>query len=104
MTEKLSINLTEGDVTVRQKENDDPREIPVIEYFAACPICACNFSLTRISTVVCDCNIEWRAEVKIKGTRALDDDDKFQTKMDFEMRSARETTEKPETPEFETIG
>lgn len=78
MTEKLSINLTEGDVTVRQKENDDPRVEPVITYFSQCPICGQTIDLTRAKGACCKCDIEWRVEVKIKGTRALDDDDKFQ--------------------------
>ena len=73
MTEKLTINLTEGDVNMAHNEEKDT-------YFfeAKCPICMDDILVTRIKGYVCDCNIEWNAEVKIKGVRAMDDDEKFQ--------------------------
>jgi hypothetical protein len=88
MTEKLSINLTEGDVTVRQKESDDPRIEPVISYFSQCPICGQTIDLTRIKGACCECDIEWRVEVKIRGTRAVDDDDKFQMPIPWKAAAA----------------
>ena len=73
MTEKLTINLTDRDVDVTREE-----QTRIIKFDAQCPLCKLFINLTRINSYVCDCGIEWRAEVKIKGTRSVDDEDKFQ--------------------------
>ena len=86
MTEKLTINLTEGDVDVRPAHGADPTKPLVINYVMKCPLCGTEFWLTRNGTNKCDCDIEWRVEVKVKGIRALDDDEKFQ--MPLPMRKS----------------
>ena len=73
MTEKLTINLTEGDVKIWID-----MEKNIVRFEAKCPLCNSPIDITRIGMGMCDCDIEWRAEVKIKGTRSVDDEDKFQ--------------------------
>ena len=87
MTEKLSINLTEGDIEVWLDKASS-----IVKYEATCPMCNMQFALSRIGKTVCDCDIEWSVEVKIKGTRTLDDDDKAQIPLPMSSKDATDTS------------
>lgn len=89
MTEKLTINLTDGDVSVKQNERPKGKEF--IEYLARCPICDDEITITRLHGHTCLCLIEWNVEVKIKGTRAVDDDEKFQIPLPMDNKDATNT-------------
>lgn len=101
MTERITVNLTDGDISVAPEYNDDPDAVPVVNYIASCPMCNGRLVLTRINSVVCDCNLSWIVDIKIKGSRALDDDDKFQ--LELPLSKSKFNTPKPEAPEPETV-
>lgn len=80
MTERLTINLTDSDIEL--SHND---EKGTYFYEAKCPICDQDILITRAKGACCACDIEWSVDLKIKGSRAVSDDDKFQMTLSMEV-------------------
>ena len=79
MAEKLTITLTDRDINVVAKSDDEF----VVEYLSACPLCHHPLILTRISGDRCKCGIAWGVDLKIKGVRTYTDEDTSQMTIPF---------------------
>lgn len=79
MAEKLVITLTDRDIDVVPKSDDEWD----VQYLSKCILCSHPLVLTRIKGDRCECGISWGVDVKIKGVRTYTDEDRDQPTLPF---------------------